>query len=443
MNLSICVDSKIIINSKINLDESTLSLYNSLKESGYNLFNKNDSFYNDVCSLYTSQNGTDMTLTDRKNEIFFNSGNISLCQTGCELKEFNSLTKYIKCDCQPQINEIEAILGSSDEKFIIEMFKDSIFTSIKNSNLLVLKCYKLAFDTSTLLKNYGRIFMTAIIALSLIFFLITIFIEFKKFDSFLITILNNNINNCNQNYGYKKINKKRMKKQKKIKGKETKRKNNAKGIEKVQSLKNKLILNNHNKFKLGKKKYAPPIKRNLSLENSSKKNEKSSFENNLSSKNFIKDYSIKNKRLNIKLNKRINNNTNINIIKIKNVHLKKYLGKKKDLETKPENIYKKSYLNNNKMARLNKNKDIDIKKKLYDEELNSLEYIQAIELDKRTFSQYYFSLIKKKQLILFTFFRANDYNLFSVKICLFLTNFSLYLTMNCFFLAMKQCIKFI
>ena len=198
------MDSKIIINSKINLDESTLSLYNSLKESGYNLFNKNDSFYNDVCSLYTSQNGTDMTLTDRKNEIFFNSGNISLCQTGCELKEFNSLTKYIKCDCQPQINEIEAILGSSDEKFIIEMFKDSIFTSLKNSNLLVLKCYKLAFDTSTLLKNYGRIFMTAIIALSLIFFLITIFIEFKKFDSFLITILNNNINNCNQNYGYKK-----------------------------------------------------------------------------------------------------------------------------------------------------------------------------------------------------------------------------------------------
>ena len=70
---------------------------------------------------------------------------------------------------------------------------------------------------------------------------------------------------------------------------------------------------------------------------------------------------------------------------------------------------------------------------LNDEELNSLEYELALSIDKRTYFQYYFSLIKKKQLILFTFFLSNDYNLKEIKISLFLLIFSFYFTINGFF----------
>ena len=70
-----------------------------------------------------------------------------------------------------------------------------------------------------------------------------------------------------------------------------------------------------------------------------------------------------------------------------------------------------------------------------DEELNSLEYDVSVLIDKRTYFQYYWSLLKKKQLILFTFFPSNDYNLFSIKICLFLLSFSLYFTINGFFFS--------
>ena len=45
-----------------------------------------------------------------------------------------------------------------------------------------------------------------------------------------------------------------------------------------------------------------------------------------------------------------------------------------------------------------------------DQELNTLEYKIAIEVDKRTYFQYYWSLLKKKQLIIFTFCPDNDYN---------------------------------
>ena len=72
---------------------------------------------------------------------------------------------------------------------------------------------------------------------------------------------------------------------------------------------------------------------------------------------------------------------------------------------------------------------------LNDQELNSLEYDLAIILDKRTYFQYYWSLLKKKHLILFTFYPANDYNLISIKICLLLLSFSLYFTINGFFFS--------
>ena len=67
------------------------------------------------------------------------------------------------------------------------------------------------------------------------------------------------------------------------------------------------------------------------------------------------------------------------------------------------------------------------------EEINNLNYEIALILDKRTYFQYYFSLLKKKQLILFAFYPNQDYNLLVVKISLLILSFSLYFTINGFF----------
>jgi len=59
-------------------------------------------------------------------------------------------------------------------------------------------------------------------------------------------------------------------------------------------------------------------------------------------------------------------------------------------------------------------------KKYIDYELNNLPYKEAIEFDKRTFCQYYISLMRQKNIIIFTFYIGNkDYNSFIIKICLF------------------------
>ena len=87
---------------------------------------------------------------------------------------------------------------------------------------------------------------------------------------------------------------------------------------------------------------------------------------------------------------------------------------------------------------INNNNEIKTKlenasKKLNDYELNSLDYKDAIELDKRTYLQYYWSLIKTKQLIVFTFYFNKDYNSYIIKIELFLFAFALYLTVSALF----------
>jgi hypothetical protein len=85
-------------------------------------------------------------------------------------------------------------------------------------------------------------------------------------------------------------------------------------------------------------------------------------------------------------------------------------------------------------------KEKDVKKKnfvpkLNDQEINLLEYNKAIIIDKRTYFQYYFSLLKRRQLILFAFFPNNDYNIIELKISLLLLSFSLYFTINGFFFS--------
>ena len=110
--------------------------------------------------------------------------------------------------------------------------------------------------------------------------------------------------------------------------------------------------------------------------------------------------------------------------------------KEKNFQTEKRNLIKNSKSPKTVSTNLSKINDLKMSNKnLNDEELNNLEYELAIIIDKRTFFQYYFSLLKKKQLILFAFLPSNDYNLVVIKIALLLLSFSLYFTVNGFFFS--------
>ena len=71
--------------------------------------------------------------------------------------------------------------------------------------------------------------------------------------------------------------------------------------------------------------------------------------------------------------------------------------------------------------------------KFNDGELNNLSYNLALKYDKRTYTQYYMSLLKTKHIIFFSFFNNNDYNSRIIKIDLFFIGFILYYTINALF----------
>ena len=330
LELSVCSDLKISVNTPVILSSSTSSLYDSLKESGYDLFNESDSFYTDICSTYTTENGTDITLLDRKQIIFANNANISLCQDGCELEYYNSTTKKANCECSPQINEIIANLEEIKENLDMKMVTDSLLNALKNSNFRVLKCYKLIFDFNRFIENYGSILMLIIALFFMISSIVFCIYGSRKINYYLRSFSeiqsNNKIKEVKSHVAHEKKKNKIEKDVKENKSEITKiihsRRNSQSSLPK-----GKLSA----KFSK-KKKFQPPKRKDIYTIH------KSSIEINSTAKNLLSKKSPKHKKNTVKNNIR-EHQQNINIIKIKTLNI----GKKSELNLRKKNEKKKTH----------------------------------------------------------------------------------------------------
>ena len=481
LKLEECLKSDVIINAPIELDSEIEKLYEWLLKSGYNLFDSKDSFYNDICAAFTTQNGTDILLYDRRMDIYQSTVNISLCQEGCDFQSYNLETKKAKCNCFIQSGKINTDI--SDLSFFRNEMIDEFYETLDNSNFRVLKCYKLVFNWKIFVKNIGSIFMTILIILYDILVFIHLIKNTKKINLIIQSIIKNKyLENKNGNLKESKskkskkneyhteniskiINFKEKKKRKKKKKKILSKKNSKSFFVNKENI-------NHNLLNKINSKNAPPKKRinkkilDTNLWNSidSKSNAiKMSYNNNniLLSSNSVRlnlnersNISKKDKnKLFIDINQKDKENIEIFEKKAKKRYStlnhkystklgspKKQKNLKKKFGFKLFNIMSSKTNNSKSKTKTIENCDSEIKKeteikKLTDQEINTLDYEKAIELDKRTYFQYYISLLKKKHLILFTFLPANDYNLMSLKLSLFLVSFSLYFTINGFFFS--------
>jgi hypothetical protein len=139
---------------------------------------------------------------------------------------------------------------------------------------------------------------------------------------------------------------------------------------------------------------------------------------------IIKNNKNKKKRPNNKyIKKKLNINITINKRKIKDKNNQKS-------SSKIELNYSKKikYLNNKSVPN-----NLDSKKIFNDYELNSMPYKDALKLDKRSYFDYYISLIKTKHPIIFSFYPIKDYNSKIIKIDLFFLSFSIYYFINALF----------
>ena len=314
LDLNFCIKAgvNISIYIPININESNLFKYD-----------QNNSYYNDICHTYTTENGTDISLFDRKNEY---NNNMALCTINCTYLGYDLDKKQVICDCQPRNNISLFSIENKDELI-------QYLTNVKSkTSLNVIKCIKILFSKQELIKNIG----SYIILLIIIFYIILLIFFYLKGNILL----------------YKQID----------------------GL-----IADKIL---ENEIESSSKKDLKYEKDNLTDIFSSSKNS-----NNASKKNSYKNNSI---------------NKFDSSISVRDITLNNKIGTEKQ-------IYYTNF------------------------EINTISYEEALENDKRTYFQFYISLIKLKHILIFTFNQNKDFNSFTIKLCLFLFSFPLCLATNAFF----------
>ena len=167
------------------LDQEKFSKIAHVQQYGYNPFDITDDFYNDVCSLYTAQNGADMVLSSRKTRIYDVIKDFYLCEEGCEFDKFDTNMSKAECLCNIQTND--TVTDVSKISFDKSEFVDNFYSTLYNSNFRVLKCYKTLFSSEGMKSNYGCYIMTFL----LVSFIAFIIVHIKIGQTRIINIINN------------------------------------------------------------------------------------------------------------------------------------------------------------------------------------------------------------------------------------------------------------
>ena len=371
LNMSICSKLNFNLFIKYELSEETKQLSEQLKNLGYNMFDINDKFYQDVCTPYKSWLNTDLLLSDRIEYIYNNKD--AQCQENCEFSNYILDTNYINCSCSTQREEEDIQIKKFDELDAKTVYQ-SFYYVLKYSNYKIVQCYKLVFAKSVLSKNIGSILILILVLLYLICLILYI-----------------------------------------IKG--------------MNPIKSKLRFILDEKGKLNSRKsilFFPPKKRKSSYtlkhpKDSTVSELKLNKEDKSRSGMEVKRASFKSKT--DKIHKE-NEKSNIKIFSSKNVV---------DSTQNPYKI-RKSLLKSIEQQKKLKEAE-NQKKKLDDFELNELSYEEALELDRRNCFQIYISLLKREHRIIFTFLICKDFNLKSIKFSRFIFLVATDVAMNVLFFS--------
>ena len=387
LNLSICENTTIDLYVPVKLSDEQEKYYNNLLDQGYNVFNLNDKFYREICTPYSSENGTDVLLDEREEFVYSSIAEQMVCQNNCYYSSYSLDTKYMKCECGNNVNVVTLDIKHLSKENILQSF----LSTFKSTNYKVMICYNLVFNFKIFIKNVGSI-------VTLLFFIVYIvfMIYYCKKDIYPLKVEISKILFVNMN-----------------EKPEYSIKFGIKNFEKTDFKEKKNLTTQ--KISIKKKAKNPPKKLNPIRIGGNNNNIKTTKEK----KSDITLIS-KSSRRDLKTN-------TINII---------------DNKKEKNSLFRKGTINaNNKIDNIDSNelfsneikKDDNNNKNDYNYdnfELNNLEYDEAYELDKRGFCRTYWSVLLREHIFLFTFFSCKDYNLFYIKIERFFTLICIEMTMN-------------
>ena len=404
LNLTGC--KKIILYIPVNLNQS-IKVYQNIIDQGYDPFDLGDKFYREICTQYDSENGTDVLLDAREEYYYSPIVDETTCQGNCHYSNYSLDTKYLMCECDVNNNGIVTLdVKHVDEENVAYSF----YSSLKLSNYKVVICYNLVFNFKIFCHNYGSIISAIFLGLYIATMVYYCFRQIKPLKVEISKILFES----GELHTIIPMDTKRISPQE-----NSTKKSNLK-------IKSKKININNNKA-------LPPKKTTITQPGRVLKKKHITITEavHLRGSKPKKIYDQKSNDIMISAKK-----SSHNLLKKheKTVQSEFDLISQKQLELKGQKEI-------NKSDKKDDEEDIIDPTHLDNYELNNLKYELASEYDRRTCLKTYYSVIMREELVLFTFFSKNDYNLFYVKIARFLILITTSMAFNALFFFHKTMYK--
>ena len=164
----------------------------SMAESGIDVFNASDEFFNNLCHEYDN-NGMDIIIDDRREDIY---KNVSFCDIGCSYKGMNYNLMIANCICDTSIlqnnNEDNTGNNNNDENSSFKSITKSVIASLLDFNLDVIYCHNLIFNLKYLKSNFGFYSLLIMFIIKFICFFFYIAKKLKSLEYFMLSFKNKN-----------------------------------------------------------------------------------------------------------------------------------------------------------------------------------------------------------------------------------------------------------
>ena len=398
LDISLCDSISINIYSPIkNNDLIDLNEAMELANLNYDIFNSSDKFYNDLCTRFSSKNGTDVILKDRRIDYY---PNISLCDDECEYNGIDYENMIINCNCLSKNHlNITQSQNFSDSNLNLNLknAKNVFKNNLLSSNIYVAKCSNLIFNKKYIFKNVGFWIMSSLFLCLIILFVLYLKNGLKRIRNYLKLFepkynppkknsINLNQNNYDEyeNNSFENENKKSKRKE----------------MENIPTTDNLILYSNEN---------------NNNFKTENEKSESNKIDEDEEEENYA--------------------STNIYIKKITSPHIK--INKLKMLSKNSSSSIQSNFKNSNtSIIQSPNNNESNLKqnKKSYSsEELFDLSYEESLIYDKRSYALIYWNYLELQHIIINTFILESFLELRIIKIYFLIFSFGLEFTLNALF----------
>ena len=171
LDMSYCSEDITVMKFVGDLEEVDFDFASEYADQGIDVFNAQDSFFNDICHPF--QSDKDIVLGDRREDLY---KNVSFCGDNCIYNGINYDLMIANCACDAGHLQTDTPDDEDDEEIrkgvTLNDLANSFTSELLSFNFIVIKCYNLVFSLAILKINIGFFSLISMNGIEIIFLII-------------------------------------------------------------------------------------------------------------------------------------------------------------------------------------------------------------------------------------------------------------------------------